>query len=109
MIQVQNWIIVACTYNMIVKTTNTAIIPKDYSINNNLQKPDTKTKILDLPLRNLPGTYILDYWKRQFNIPVDDVYVFRYNASISILYIILSLLLNAVQVSYKLQDSETFP
>ena len=46
---------------MIVKTTNTAIILQEHSINNNLQKPETKTKILDLPLMNLPGTYILDY------------------------------------------------
>ena len=77
MIQVQNWIIMARTYNMIVKTTNSAIILRAHSINNNLQKPYTKTKILDLPLTNLPGTYILDYWKRQFNIPVvDEVYVF---------------------------------
>lgn len=80
MIQVQNWIIMARTYNIIVKTTNSV-----HSINNNLQKPDTKTKISDLPLTNLPGTYILDYWKRQFNIPVDEVYVFCYNASKSIL------------------------
>ena len=65
MIQVQNWITVACTYNMIVKTATSAIILKEHSINNNLQKPDTKTKILDLPLTNLPETYILDYWKRQ--------------------------------------------
>lgn len=76
MIQVQNWIIMARTYNMIVKTTNSAIILRAHSINNSLQKPYTKTKILDLPLTNLPGTYILDYWKRQFNIPVDEVYVF---------------------------------
>lgn len=41
------------------------MILKEHSINNNLQKPDTKTKILDLPLTNLPETYILDYWKRQ--------------------------------------------
>ena len=46
---------------MIVKTTNSAIILRAHSINNNLQKPYTKTKILDLPLTNLPGTYILDY------------------------------------------------
>ena len=61
------------------------MILEEHSINNNLQKPDTKTKIQDLPLRNLPGTYIQDYWKRQFNIPVDEVYVFCYNASKSIL------------------------
>lgn len=85
MIQEQNWIIVAFTYHMIVKTTTSAIILEEHSINNNLQKPETKTKILDLPLMNLPGTYILDYWKRQFNIPVNDVYFFSYNASISIL------------------------
>ena len=69
---------------MIVKTTNSAIILKEHSINNNLQKPDTKTKILDLPLMNLPGTYILDYWKRQFHILVNEVYVFCYNTSKSI-------------------------